>query len=148
MSRGISWKPTLMSDHTCTPQPQPKHSEISAKYKKSSKLKQIGESLCSPPPTKVAKVSKLSYVLERKITHFFGIVFSTTVKIVTICVQNWHSTCTLRIIFNIKCICTFLHKFTGAPKVLSGTGNCFLKRLNISSIFLSPALSQKSRIPS
>lgn len=100
------------------------------------------------PPTKVAKVSKLSYPCFRKenYTFFWYCVFNYTVKIVTICVQNWHSTCTLRIIFNIKCICAFIHMFTGAPKVFPGTGNCFLKRLYISSIFSSPALFQESRI--
>ena len=110
------------------------------KYKKSSKLKQTGESLCSLPPKWQRYPNCLILVLERKITHFFGIVFSTTVKIVTICMQNWHSTCTPRIIFNIKCICAFIPMFTGAPKVFPGTGNCFLKCLSISSIFSSPAL--------
>lgn len=55
---------------------------------------------------KVTNVPKLFYPYFRKEDNrFFSIVFSTTMKIATICAHNLHITCTLRITLNRKGIC-------------------------------------------
>lgn len=55
---------------------------------------------------KVTNVSKLLNPHFRKESNtFFSTVFSATMKIVAICAQNSHITCTLRIMLDRKGIC-------------------------------------------
>lgn len=98
----------------------------------------------------MTNVSKLFYPHFRKenYTFFWYYVFNYSENSYHLCIEPAYHLHTENYIQQKMHLCFYSHVHidmpTGVPKLSPGTGNCFLKHVNISSIFLSPTLIPKA----